>query len=61
VGVKKLVGVELAAGCVTNELSNEVGVAVNAGGGVVGIVVGVGRASKTGAWSTVVPPIGVGV
>lgn len=48
-GVKKLVGVELAAGCVTNELNNEVGVAVNGGGGVVGAVVGVGRASKTGA------------
>ena len=48
-GVKKFVGVELAAGCVTNELNHEVGVAVNGGGGVVGAVVGVGRASKTGA------------
>ena len=48
-GVKKLVGVDVAAGCVTNELSSDVGVAVNAGGGIVGIVVDVGRASKTGA------------
>lgn len=49
VGVKNVVGVEAATDCVTNELSREVGVAVNAGGGVVGIVVGVGRDSKTGA------------
>jgi|MGYP003413697832 hypothetical protein len=49
VGVKNVVGVEVATDCVTNELSREVGVAVNAGGGVVGVVVSAGRASKTGA------------
>lgn len=49
VGVNNVVGVEVAAGCVTNELSKDVGVAVNMGGGETRIVVGVGRASKTGA------------